>query len=413
MPVINSEAAFLLLIVALMIVPRMLQRFAIPAPLTSFALGMAAMLLITDMVGGDLSTTLGSNETLALLATLGISSLFLFAGLEIDVADFKRGLWPLVNHVALRGLSLIGVGWLAITYLDTSWQVGALLGLALLTPSTGFILEALPGMGLTEDERYWVRMKAVSGELFALLVMFIVLQSGSVTQMAWSSAALVGMIVGLPLLFIALGRYVVPHARGSEFSLLLMVGVIAADLTYHLGVYYLVGAFLAGFVARLLRTRMPLLATDDNLRAIEKFASFFVPFYFFYKGMSVPTGALTQQALLLGVGLTAATLPFRIGVVWGQRRLIRGETVRSSLRVAAALTPTLIFTLVIAGILRERFQISDTLYGALLIYAGLSTMLPSLVLKRPVAFEQLMPASAQARSKQDAPTTVAPITGKD
>lgn len=380
MPAISNEVAFLVLIFALMVLPRMLQRLRIPAPLSCFALGLAATMLI-----GPFS----QEATLSLLATLGISSLFLFAGLEVELEDFKRGGWTLLRHLAVRSASLVMLTLLAMRYLGLSWQAAVLLGLAVLTPSAGFILDTLPTLDISEEERFWVRMKAISGELFALVVLFVVLQSGSMERLAWSSAALVAMIVGLPLLFMFLGRLVIPHARGSEFSLLIMVGVIAAYMTYKLGVYYLVGAFLAGFIAKLLRSRMPSLASEGNLHAIRMFASFFVPFYFFHKGMGVPAGALTLEALQVGALLTLVGLPARVGLVWVQRRRHLGESPLASLRVAAALTPTLIFTLVLATILRERFQISDALYGGLLIYAGMSTMLPSLVMTRPVDFDML------------------------
>src|SRR3546814_1754976 len=88
------------------------------------------------------------------------------------------------------------------------------------------------------------------------------------------------------MLFIAFGRWIVPHAPGSEFSLLVMVGFLAAFITYKLGVYYLVGAFIAGLIARLLRIRMPRLASNDNIHALRLFATFFVPFYFFHAGRS-------------------------------------------------------------------------------------------------------------------------------
>lgn len=390
MPAITGEVALLALIVALMVLPRVLQRWRLPAPLSSFALGMAA----AHVLGSH-----AQDATLALLATLGISSLFLFAGLEIDLGDFARGRWPLLRHVLLRLLTLGAATWLLTRHAGLSWQASMLLGLAVLTPSAGFILDTLAALELDEEERYWIRMKAISGELLALVILFVVLQSGSAATLAWSSAALVAMIVALPLTLVGLGRIVVPYARGSEFSLLVMVGVIAAFLTYKLGVYYLVGAFLAGFIARLLRTRMPTLASDDNLHAIRMFASFFVPFYFFHKGMGVPGGAMTGDALLLGAGLALLILPARLGLLWLQRRLIRGESARGSLRVSAALMPTLIFTLVLAGILRERFGISDTLYGALLIYAGLATMLPSLLLSRPVDFDMLPEPHGPARDK--------------
>jgi Kef-type K+ transport system membrane component KefB len=300
------------------------------------------------------------------------------------------------------------VGYGAMHFFGFAWQVAALLALALLTPSTGFILDTLAGLGLTQEERYWVTIKAVGGELLALLVLFGVLQSGSAATLALSTGALLAMIIGLPLLFLLLGRVVAPHAPGSEFSLLVMVGLIAAYLTYQLGVYYLVGAFLAGFTARLLHRRLPKLASDENLHAIQMFASFFVPFYFFYKGINVPAGALTLQALGLGVLLSVVALPMRLGSVWSQRRFIRHESAVGSLRVATALAPTLIFTLVLATILRERFQISDTLYGALLIYAGISTALPSLVLARAVDFNAFVTPLPAAEPSRATPEVVMP-----
>jgi Kef-type K+ transport system membrane component KefB len=158
--------------------------------------------------------------------------------------------------------------------------------------------------------------------------------------------ALLGMIIGIPLLFI--WHIVIPYAPGSEFSLLVMVGLIAAYITDKLGVHYLVGAFLAGFIARLLRQRMPGLASKENLHAIQLFASFFVPFYFFFAGMGAPAGALSWEALKLGLMVTGVVLPVRIATIWLQRRFIKGESAMGSLRVATALTPTLIFTMVLA-----------------------------------------------------------------
>ena len=378
MPPLTREVAYLLLIFALLVVPRALQRFRIPAPLTCLAFGMVAATLLPHS---------SQDSTLALLGTLGISSLFLFAGLEVDIRTLRRGMWPLIMHLAVRSAVLGAFVWIGTHYLSVSWQVASLLTLALLTPSTGFILESLDRLGLDESERYWVTLKAVGGELLALVVLFGVLQSSSFATMARSAGLLAAMIVLLPTLFIMLGRHVVPYAPGSEFSLLVMIGLIAAYLTKELGVYYLVGAFLAGFIARLLRDRMPSLASDDNLHAVGLFASFFVPFYFFYRGMNIPSDALRWQALSLGLGLSAAVLPIRVIGLWIQRRTIKGESALGSLRVAVALTPTLIFTLVLATILRERYGISETMYGALLVYAAISTALPSFVLTTPIDFD--------------------------
>lgn len=370
----SRDLVYLALIFGLLVIPRALQRFKLPAPVTSLVFGITAMLLLGEDV---------HDPVITLLSVIGISSLFLFAGLEVDLAALRRKWLPLLGHLVIRIGTLVGAAWLAWRYLDLGWQAAGLLALALLTPSTGFILDTLGQLGLDEDERFWVTSKAIAGELVALAALFVVLQAADPVQLGLSSLALAALIFGLPLLFIAMGRWVVPHAPGSEFSLLVMVGMVAAFVTYKLGVYYLVGAFIAGLVARLLQQRMPSLASHENLHALRLFATFFVPIYFFAAGTHVPREALSLQALGLGVVLTVVVLPLRIGVLWLQRRVMFRERHASSLRVSLALAPTLVFTLVLAGILQARFGLAPELVGALLFYTVVNTMLPSLVFRRP------------------------------
>jgi len=65
------------------------------------------------------------------------------------------------------------------------------------------------------------------------------------------------------------------------------------------------------------------------------------------------------------------------------RKVRLKEGVRESLRVSVSLLPTLVFTLVISEILRERFVISPTILGGLVVYALANTILPSLVFRVP------------------------------
>ena len=392
----NQDVIYLLLIFALLVIPRAVQRFSVPAPLTCLLFGIGAVLWLGD----------GAHDAVVnLLAILGISSLFLFAGLEVDLAQLRKGLWPLLLHLLIRSATLVGVAWLAWHYAGLSWQAAGLLALALLTPSTGFIMDSLAQLGLNEEERFWVTSKAIAGELLALVAMFVVMQADDPVQLGLSSLVLAAMLVGLPLLFIGLGRWVAPHAPGSEFSLLVMVGMLAAYITYWLGVYYLVGAFIAGLVARLLQRRMPLLASHDNLHALRLFSSFFVPFYFFNSGTHVPGDALSLEALGLGVLITLVVLPLRLAVIVLQRRMVFGESLRSSLRVALALSPTLIFTLVLAGIMREHFAVPPVLYGALLFYAAVTTLLPSLVFRKALDVDPAQYERPDGDAQQKGPAT--------
>ena len=397
----DNEIAYLVLLFALLVVPRWLQRFKLPAPITALLMGVGAMLLWGDRA---------HDPVVVLLSIIGISSLFLFAGLEVDPAELRKGYRQLATHLLIRVATLAGTAWLAWRYLDLAWQPAALLALALLTPSTGFILDTLERLGLDAEERFWVTSKAIAGELLALAALFFLLQADDALQLAASTSAIVALIVGLPLLFMALGRWVVPHAPGSEFSLLVMVGLVAAYVTYKLGVYYLVGAFIAGLAARLLQVRMPTLASSDNLHALRLFATFFVPFYFFHAGTGISREALSWEALGIGLAMTLVVVPLRVGIVWLQRRALFGKRGGSNLRVSVALAPTLVFTLVIANILHARFGLPDVLFGALILYTTLNTLLPSLVFRQPFDID---PLDARARSHpEDRIAPVPPATAR-
>lgn len=368
------QIIYLSVLFTLILTPKILQRFKIPAPLTCFTLGIVVSIFASEY---------SQDPTIGLLAILGISSLFLFAGLEVNLNNLKESMYPLIGHLFIRAAVLTTFTWIAINYFSFNLQTSSLLALAILTPSTGFILESLPNIGLNAHERFWLTSKAIAGEILALILLFVILKSESITTLASSSGVIVLIIFGLPALFILLNKYVIPHAPNSEFSLLILIGIIAAYITKHIGVYYLVGAFLTGLIAGQLKEKLPNLASESNLNAVKLFASFFVPFYFFYSGMKVPMGALQLNAVYIGLTLSIIFIPARILSITAQRIFIHKDNWQSAYRVSTALTPTLIFTLVISTILYENFGISDELFGGLLIYACITTLVPIWLLPKP------------------------------
>jgi Kef-type K+ transport system membrane component KefB len=262
-------------------------------------------------------------------------------------------------------------------------RASALVALALLTPSTGFILDSLDGFGLDRDQAYWVKTKAIATELLALLLLFVLLQSTSWQQLVLASVALAGTVAVLPTVFRFFAQRIAPYAPKSEFAFLLMMAIVVAYATRQLGVYYLVGAFVVGIAARRFREALPALASERMLHAVEVFASFFAPFYFFVAGTEMRAQYFSLTAVMVGVGFTVFIVPLRVGATLLHRRLALGETWQMSLRVAVPMTPTLVFTLVLATMLRDQFAVAPWLFGALILYAILTTVLPGFLLGTP------------------------------
>lgn len=379
-PALPEDLGFIVLLFVLFVIPKALQRYRIPAAVTSLVLGTLAVNL------GWVQESLA----LQLLSTFGIVALFLFAGLEIDGEELMQGARTLVQHVLLWSVLVGATVLIATRAFDMAVRPAALVALALMTPSTGFILSSLASFGLRADEQFSVKSKAVGAELVALAILFFVLQTESLERFAIAGAALAGIVVVIPLAFRAFAANVAPYAPRSEFAFLLMVAVLCAWATRRLGVYYLVGAFIVGVAAQRFRERLPAMSSEKMIDALEAFGSVFIPFYFFYAGMHIRGDQLSLRAIGIGLALLAVCVPLRVGVTVVHRKLRLRESLSDARRIGVSLVPTLVFTLVLVQILREQFAVNEALLGGLVLYSVLNTMLPPLVLRSATpSFEEL------------------------
>jgi len=387
---------YLLLLFALFVVPRLLQRFRIPTAITSFAIGVFCAVQL------GLSP---DDPTVRFVATLGIVALFLFAGLDVEVRELRAHAAVLIQHV------LIQVACLALLAVAIAWafhlegRPATLVSLALLTPSAGFILDSLDGFGLPERVRFWVKSKAIATELVALAVLFATLQSNSAIRLGVSTGILVAMLAVLPLVFRLFASWIVPYAPKSEFAFLLMIAMACAVITHELGVYYLVGAFVVGMAARRLRQRIPSLASETMISSVEALASLFVPFYFFRAGSSLRAEDFTLSALGVGLGFCAVGISIRLFTLWLHRRILFRESLGEALRIGTPMLPTLVFTLVIASILRDRFEIQPWIFGGLIVYTIVTSLIPGFAFgaRLPELEDELMLGTTQYR-RADVPT---------
>jgi Kef-type K+ transport system membrane component KefB len=366
---LSDDAVLVIIFLVLIVVPRALQRYRIPGAITSLMLGF----------GSQYFGIVPPSPALRLMSTLGIVALFLFAGLEIDGPELKRHAKVLIQHGAIWSVFLVLTAFAAMLLFAVDVRPATLVALALLTPSTGFILSTLHSGGYSDDEKFAIKTKAISAELLALLVLFFVVQSASARQLGLALLAMAAIVVIIPLAFRFFAAVVLPYAPRSEFAFLLGVALVTALVTRELGVYYLLGAFLVGVAAQRFRAKLPALSSERMVDALEAFGSVFIPFYFFVAGTHIDTSQTTGWAFALGAALLAVFVPVRIGITMAHRRLALSERGPTSHRVATALIPTLVFTLVLAEILRDGFAVPDYLVGALIIYTVVNTTVPAFV----------------------------------
>lgn len=373
------EIAYVVLLFLLIVLPRVLVRWRVPTAITAVSLGAICGIGLQWFV---------ADATIQLLSTLGISALFLFAGLEVDVHELATRRRVLTQHLLLRLALLPVLAYTLSAMAGLPMRPALLVVLALLTPSAGFILDSLETWPLSDAQRGWVRSKTIATELLSLLALFFVMQSASTAQFIGGTAALVVLVLVLPWMFRAFARWIAPYAKNSDFAFLLMLALLSAFATRKLGAYYLVGAFVVGMMAQRFREDLPTMSSEHTLHAVEVFASFFIPFYFFNAGLHLRAEHFNGQAFAIGVACLAL-VALRVLLVAVHRRVSLDEPLAEGARVGVALAPTLVFTLVIAEILRDNFGAPPALFGGLVVYALVNTLVPVLFLKVPLpAFDQ-------------------------
>ena len=235
-----QDVQYMLLFTVVLIVPKLLLRFRVPVALTALALGMVTSLGLGWFQGDQL---------LLLLSRLGITSLFLFAGMEVDTEVLKENASALSKHV-LKATGVVFVASIILYYtLGLNYRPALVLALGLMTPSTGFILSTLKAQAFKEQEEYWIRSKAIAKEIVALFLLFVVLQSDSIEQLLTSTAVIMAMILILPAIFRFFLKRIAPYAPDSEVAFLVLIALVCGVITKKIGAYYLVGAFIVGMTA--------------------------------------------------------------------------------------------------------------------------------------------------------------------
>ncbi|MGD9592661.1 MAG: cation:proton antiporter [Candidatus Berkiella sp.] len=366
---LSPESKYFFLIFVLFIFPKFFTRFGVPQALISFVFGIFC----------SQSLNLFEHDpTVKILASLGIISLFLYAGLEIDFTELKKYKKILFGHIFFRLISCTIVAFTTAHVFEIEYRTAAILSLALLTPSAGFILDSLEGSkSLHQLDKFWIKIKAISGEIAALLAMLVLVNSSSIFDISIATLVLILMFVFIPRVFSYFSKVIAPYAPRSEFGFLLLMAIACGILTKKLGVYYLVGAFAVGVAGRIFEGKY--ISAQGLMKSVKLFSSFFVPFYFFQAGLSISREAFSVEALAYGLLFIVTVIPLRLSSVIIHRKASLKETLVESFPIATALIPNLVFGLVLADILLNVFVIPQKLYGALIVYTIATSFMPPLL----------------------------------
>jgi len=368
---ITHDLEYLAVFSLVLILPKVLMRFKIPSGITALLIGV----ILTAF-----DPTLKSDTLFRFLSQIGITSLFLFAGLEVEFEELKQDKIYLTKFLTKSLFILITIAFGISKYFSLPFQESFIYSLGIFTPSAGFILNSLKSFEMAGDQEYWIKSKAISKELIAIVLLFFALQSGDLKSLLVSSAFFIFLFLILPVVFRLFFKFVSPYAPNSEVPFLVVLSLIAGVLSKEMGAYYLVGAFVVGLVGGRFKREIFKEGEENMLHSLSSFFKTFLPFYFFYAGLGIYFNEITLEALKIGSIMLVIFIPLRLLVIGSSMKFFMDKVKKDPYKISLSLMPTLIFGLVIAGILKERGGLPPVMIYALLIYTLLNSIIPSLVL---------------------------------
>ena len=338
-------------------------------------------ILLGILIGPSVLGWVQGGNALDLMSNLGLALLFFMAGNEIDIASIRgrtgqRALaaWGISIAIALAAALIIGTTPAAI----------AIITIALVGTALGTITPILRDAGLNKGPiGTAISAAGAIGEFGPLVAITIFLGSNSPIVAFGYLAVFAGVAAFAffrashrerPRLVALISASL--HTSG-QFAVRVVIALLAAlvTLALTLGVDFLLGAFCAGMLSKVLLRGVPSNEQELVEGKLEGLAyGFMIPIFFVTSGVMFPLSALLEDTRALIMVPVFALVILVVRGVPGFFTLDRGATVRDRATVSLFTATSLPLIIAVTNIGVQEGALSTELAAAL-VGAGMLTVL--------------------------------------
>jgi Kef-type K+ transport system membrane component KefB/nucleotide-binding universal stress UspA family protein len=389
--------AFTILLLTILIVPSIFERLRLP--------GLIGLLFAGVVLGSDgLGLLSAESETTRLLSDIGKIYLMFVAGLEIDLAEFRKAKNKSIGFGLATFLIPIIVGTIIGRQFGFGWNAAILIG-SLLASHTLLSYPIVQRLGVVRNEAVTVTVGAtIFTDIAALLVLAICVsvQGGdfSITTLILQLSALAIYSVLVLVGFDRAGKEYFRRTgdeESNQFLFVLLAVFLASVGAEVINVDKIVGAFLAG------------LAVNDALGngPVKEKVEFvggtlFIPFFFVGTGLILNVPAFVES-LTTQLGLTLTI----VGGLFASKflaafviRLIYGYSWLETLTMWSLSLPQVAATLAAALVGFEVGLLNEAVFNSVIVLM-LATSLAGPLITERVAVKLSVPTLNLANSPRE------------
>ncbi len=365
----------LIILIAAKVAAEIAERIGIPAVVAEIAAGV--------LVGSSVLDLVNTNETLVVLAEIGVILLLLQVGLEMNLKDFKS-----VGRASF-GVAIIGAavpmatGFAVAEAFSFSTNTALFLGATLAATSIGVTARVFRDLRvLATIESRTVLGAAVLDDVIGLVILTIcvrVVSEGSID--IGSLLQIIGIAVGFLVVATALGSWLAPpifewverraRTAGTLVALALVFTLGMAELATMAQLGTILGAFVAGIA--LSRSTVK----ERVERELAPVGHLFIPVFFLQIGIAIDVSAFTSARVLqiAGVLFAVAVLGKMVAVIG------MGRAPGDKLLIGLAMVPRGEVGLIFATVGLQQGVFGKDIYAAVLLAILGTTLFAPLLLR--------------------------------
>ncbi|MCG9892390.1 MAG: cation:proton antiporter [Thermosynechococcaceae cyanobacterium MS004] len=306
MSIESPIVAFTILIATILIVPPVFEKLRLP--------GLIGLIIAGVLLGqSGLKLLDHDSETVKLLSEVGKIYLMFVAGLEIDLAQFRKTKNRSIGFGLLTFIVPLVTGIAIGQVFGFSWNASLLIG-SLLASHTLLAYPIVSRLGVVNNEAVTVTIGAtIFTDTGALLVLAVCvgIHQGEFTLLSLASLLLGLMLYSATVLFGFdwAGKAFFRRSgeqEGKQFLFILLALFVASVGAQVVGVEKIVGAFLAGLAVNDVLGRSPSREKVEFVGSV-----LFIPCFFIDMGLLIDLPAFIKT--LSSIGLTIAIVAGLIG----------------------------------------------------------------------------------------------------
>lgn len=303
-PLQNPVLIFSLILFIILLSPILLKKINIP--------GIVGLIIAGVVIGPHGFNILEQNSAVTLFSTIGLLYIMFIAGLELDMAEFRKNKYKSILLGFYTFILPISIGFPVCYYLLHYNFNASFLTASMFATHTLVAYPIVSKMGISKNQAVAITVGAtVLTDTMVLIILAVVMGNahGNLNQAFW-----IKLVTSL-LLFSGIMFLIIPRVakwffrkleseKHSHYIFVLAVVFFAAFLSQMAGVEPIIGAFVAGLALN------PLIPRSSALMNRIEFIgnSLFIPFFLISVGMIVDVAVIFKGPMALIIAGTLTTV---------------------------------------------------------------------------------------------------------